>query len=535
MAISAGCGFSLKASGDEKAYNAWRMRLILVLGLFSLPLAARDCEALKGLALPDIRITEAVPMPAEKPPAGSALPAGVPARGSLATVPYCKVVGVVGDEINFELLLPEDWNGKFLQSGGGGFVGSIGRSGQFSVNRGYATVGTDTGHQASGIRAGWAQGHPERLVNYGYLAVHRTAATAKAIIRAYYGDPAKYSYFYGCSNGGRQALMEAQRYPEDFDGIVAGAPAHDFTGVLAGFLYNMQRIFPDPADVENPVITPENRKLLQSTILERCDKIDGLEDGILDDPRECGFKVEDLPLCAGDAAAHCVTVQQREAIRAVYEGPRNQDGQIYPGFPLGGEAEGGAWQGWITGPSPSLMRSFHEPSSQYGFSTQSFKHLVFDDPEWDYRGYDFSTFDRDSRQLRAVADATDPGLDGLKKAGGKLILWHGWTDAALTAYGSINYFEEAEKTDPNIRDHFRLFMMPGVFHCAGGPGPDRVDWVTAIEDWVENGQAPEEPTAFRVADGKVDMARPLCVYPEKAVYTGSGKGTERDEFECRAP
>ncbi len=511
------------------------MRLTLLFCLFSLPLAALDCGALKELALPDIRIVDAVASQGDRARPATALPDGVPARGSAVTVPHCRVAGVVGDEINFELVLPDDWNGKFLQGGGGGFVGSVSRGSNFVVNRGYATVATDTGHQASGIRAGWAQGHPERLVNYGYLAVHRTAETAKAIIRSYYGDPAKYSYFYGCSNGGRQALMEAQRYPEDFDGIVAGAPAHDFTGVMAGFLYNTQRIFPDPADVENPVITPENRKLLQSTILERCDKLDGLEDGILDDPRECGFKVEDLPLCIGEAAAHCVTVQQREAIRAVYEGPRNQDGRIYPGFPLGGEAERGAWQGWITGPSPSLMKAFHEPSSQYGFSTQAFKYLTFDDAEWDYRGYDFSTFEKDSAQLRSVADATDAGLEGLKKAGGKLILWHGWTDAALTAYGSIDYFEEAERRDPNIRDHFRLFMMPGVFHCAGGPGPDRVDWVTAIEDWVENGQAPKEPPAYRVAEGTIDLARPLCVYPERAVYTGSGQGRELGDFECRAP
>ena len=510
------------------------MKRLIALGLSALPLLALDCAALEELALPDIRVTEAVATPAQ-PADRHSLPDGVPARGSRVSAAHCKVSGVVGDEIKFELLLPDDWNGKFLQGGGGGFVGSVSRGMNHVVDRGYATVATDTGHQASGIRADWAQGHPERLVNYGYLAVHRVAETAKAIIREYYGDPADYSYFYGCSNGGRQALMEAQRYPEDFDGIIAGAPAHHFTGVMAGFLYNMQRIFPDPADVENPVITPENRKLLHDTVLERCDKLDGLADGMLADPRECSFKVEDLPLCSGEAAPHCVTVQQREAIRAVYGGPRNQDGQIYPGFPLGGENDGPAWQGWITGPSPTLMKAFREPSSQYGFSTQGFKYLMFDEADWDYRGYDFSTFKRDSRQLRAVADAVDPGLEGFKKAGGKLILWHGWTDSALTAYESINYFEQAEEKDPNIRDHFRLFMMPGVFHCAGGPGPDRVDWITEIENWVENDQAPQKPTSYRVADGKVEMVRPLCVYPERAVFKGSGQGRELDEFECRTP
>jgi len=512
------------------------MRTILIgLLLATVPLSARDCEALKQLELPGIRIDEAVASKGEPARPESTAPAGVPSLGSEATVPHCKVSGATGDETNFELLLPDEWNGRFLQGGGGGFVGSLGYQGRFSVNRGYATVATDTGHKANAIRAEWASGHVERVVNFGYLGVHRTAETAKAIIRVYYGTPAERSYFYGCSNGGRQAMMEAQRYPEDFDGIVAGAPAHDFSGVMGGFLYNMQRIFPDSKDLENPVVTPDNRKLLQSTILEQCDKLDGLEDGILDDPRECGFKLSGLPLCAGEAEPHCVTMQQREAIRAVYEGPRNQDGQIYPGFPFGGEAEGPGWQAWITGPSPRMIKSFGEPSAQFGFSTQSFKYLVFDDADWDYTSYDFATFERDSAQFSSVVDATEPGLEGLKKAGGKLILWHGWTDAALTAYASINFFEEAEKRDPNIRDHFRLFMMPGVFHCSGGPGPDRVDWVRAIEDWVEKDIAPNEPTAYRLVDGKVDITRPLCVYPERAVYKGTGSGKELKHFECRAP
>ena len=168
-----------------------------------------------------------------------------------------------------------------------------------------------------------------------------------------------------------------------------------------------------------------------------------------------------------------------------------------PGSRLGGEAEGPAWQGWITGPSANLLKAYGEPSSQFGFATQGFKYLLFDDPEWNYASYDFETFERDSARLASIADATDTDLSGLKAAGGKLILWHGWVDAALTAYASIDYFEAVEKSDPDVRDYFRLFMMPGVFHCAGGPGPDRVDWVSAIEDWVERGNPPEQPPAPR--------------------------------------
>lgn len=498
-------------------------------------LQAGDCAALTDLDLPGIRIDKAASSPGEEGRAEN-LPAGVPSRLSKAAAPHCRAEGTIGDEIRFELLLPDEWNGKFLMGGGGGFVGSLGFQGRFSVNRGYATAATDTGHRAPGIRADWARNHFERQVNYGYLGVHRTAEAAKAIIRSYYGVGAKYSYFYGCSNGGRQAMMEAQRYPRDFDGIVAGAPAHDFTGVLAAFAYNMQRIFPDPNDVENPVITADNRKLLQAAVLEQCDTLDGVADGVLNDPRECGFRLSSLPLCPGGSAApHCLTVAQREAVAAVYAGPRNQDGPIYPGFPLGGEAERPTWQNWITGPNAGLLQAYGEPSSQFGFATQGFQYLVFDDPEWNYASYDFTTFERDSKNLASIADATDTDLSAFKAAGGKLILWHGWMDAALTAYASIDYFETVEKSDPDVRDYFRLFMMPGVFHCSGGPGPDRVDWLAAIEDWVEQGNPPEQPVAARVSGGKLEKTRPLCVHPQRAVYKGGGSTNDAANFACAAP
>ncbi len=491
---------------------------------------ALDCEDLAGLRLPDIRIDE-VTISSGESPGGE----GVPDRASRAIVPHCKVNGVVGSEIRFEVLLPDDWNGKFLMAGGGGFAGSLGRQGGFSVNRGYAVAATDTGHQGAGIRADWAYGQPERLVNYGYLGVHRTTETAKAIVREYYGREAENSYFYGCSNGGRQALMSAQRFPEDFDGIVAGAPAHDFSGVLAAFAYNMQRIFPDPENLAEPVVTPQNRKLLETEILRRCDTLDGLEDGFLTDPRECGFKLSDLPLCAdGESADHCLTMRQREAIAAVYGGPRNFEGQIFPGFPFGGEAARGGWQSWITGPSPSLVRSYGEPSSQFGFATQGFKYLVFQDPDFDYSTYDFDDYGRDSAHLAGFLDATSTDLSGLKEAGGKLLLWHGWSDPALTAFGSINYFEEAERRDPGVRDYFRFFLLPGVLHCGGGPGPSRVEWLEALERWVEDGEAPEELSAAKVEDGGPTKTRPLCVYPERAEYTG-GDPNERSSYECREP
>ena len=371
---------------------------------------SRNCSELDQLALPDIRIHEAVASSGEEAEDATSPPDGVPSRQRKAVVPHCKVDGTIGDEINFELLLPEE------------------------------------------------------------------------------------------------------------------------------FLYNVQRIFSDRANPTESVITPDNRRLLQSTILEQCDRLDGVEDGILDDPRECTFKLSSLPKCPGGGpAAHCLTVAQQEAIAGVYDGPRNQDGPIFPGIPFGGENEAAAWQQWITGPYSQLIEVAGEPSLQFGFGTQGFKYLIFRDPEFDYTRYDFATFESDSELFSSFADATNSDLSEFQKAGGKLILWHGWADAALTALASIDYFEAAESRDAAVRDYFRLYMVPGFFHCAGGPGPDRVDWIDAIENWVERDEAPKRLTAYRVADDKVDMTRPLCVFPQRAVYKGSGSTDEAANFECRDP
>ncbi len=503
---------------------------VLILSVASVA-PALDCEGLASLRLPGTRILSAEQLaPAAAPVA--APPAGMPAVSSRAVVAHCKVEGVIGSETRFELLLPDRWNGRFLMGGGGGFVGTLGYQGRFSINLGYATAATDTGHSGSGVRADWALGHPERRVNYGYLGVHRTTEVAKAIVRERYGRDATRSYFYGCSNGGRQAMMSAQRFPDDFDGIVAGAPAHDFSGVLAAFAYNMQRLFPDSDRLDEAVVTPQNLRLLETSILDRCDGADSLEDGILNDPRDCDFRLSDLPLCSGsEPADDCLTVRQREAIAAVYNGPRNSRGRLYPGLPFGGESEVGGWQSWITGPNPRMAAQFGEPSLQYGFATQGFKFLIHGDPEFDYSTYDFDDYERDSAHLAGFLDASSADLSAFKQSRGKLILWHGWSDPALTALASIDYFEQVERLDPQVRDYFRLFLMPGVLHCAGGPGPDRVDWLSALDRWVENGEPPQEPTAFKVEDDLVVRSRPLCPYPERAEYQG-GDPDEAGSFAC---
>jgi len=281
-----------------------------------------DCAQLTALKLPEVQITEAV----------------AAAAGGAAKVTHCRVAGVIGKEIHFSLLLPDEWNHKFMMGGGGGFVGSVQNQAIESVNFGYATVGTDTGHQGGGTEAKWALNNPERLVNFGHLAVHRTSEVSKAIVKNYYSTAARRSYFIGCSNGGRQAMMEAQRYPEDFDGIVAGAPALNFTAIGAQFIKDSQVSFPDSHQLTTPLLPPETLKFVESQVLAACDSLDGVKDGVMEDPRRCKFDLATLPACAGDqAGAQCVTTPQRNALKTIYGETKNKSGVIYSGQPFGGE------------------------------------------------------------------------------------------------------------------------------------------------------------------------------------------------------
>ena len=480
---------------------------------------ADACADLTTLELIDLRIGSAERV-AE---------AGLPA--------HCRVRGVIETEINFELLLPDDWNGRFLMGGGGGFVGSVqnqARSqlyahGGSPLERGYATAGTDTGHTGNGGAAGWALDHPERQENFGHRAVHLTAETAKSIIAHHYARPSDYDYFVGCSRGGGQGMVESQRYPDDFDGIVAAAPAYDWTGITAGFLQNQQAIYPD-GDLDAPVLTPAALDLLGSSILAACDADDGVEDGMMTDPRQCGFDPAELPRCAGDRPADgCVTAAQLAAVRTVYDGPALNGERIYPGFNYGGEHDYGGWNWWVVAPAGGR-------SAQYGFGTELFKYFVFGDPDWDYTEYDFSTWKEDVAATAAILNAADTDLSRFRDGGGRIIYWTGWSDLALSPLGTIDYYERLEAGDPSARDYARLYMLPGVLHCAGGPGPDRVDWVEAIRAWVEDGQAPGRLLATKLGeDDAVTMTRPVCPYPQVAVYDGTGDPNDAASFACAVP
>jgi feruloyl esterase len=449
----------------------------------------------------------------------------VPAAASGAIrAAHCRVNGVIGGEIKFTLLLPDEWNRKFLMGGGGGFVGQVQNQAAISVNAGFATAGTDTGHQGAITEARWALNHLERQLNFGYLAVHRTAEVAKAVVRSYYGADEARSYFSGCSNGGRQALMEAQRYPDDFDGVIAGAPAYDFTGIGAQFIKDIQAAFPDPRNLSTPLFTRETLKSIEAQILAKCDALDGVTDGLMEDPRACKVDVASLT---------GLTDAQRAALKTIYGETRNKDGVIYPAQPVGGEGETAGWSAWITGVNPQLLALQKTPSNRFAFGTEMFKYFFLSDPSWDYSKYELSSYKKDTAAAAPILNATNPDLDAFKGKGRKLLLWHGWSDPALTALASIRYYEQVQARDAGAADYFRLFMMPGVLHCAGGPGPDTADWVSAIADWVENGKTPERIVARKIANGVTTRTRPLCPYPQHAVYKGSGSTDEAGNFVCK--
>lgn len=327
-------------------------------------------------------------------------------------------------------------------------------------------------------------------------------------------------------------MMESQRFPDDFDGIVAGAPAFDWPGLGAQFIQGQQAMYPNPDDRSVPVVTPELRQLLKSAILEECDHLDGVTDGVLTDPRDCGFQPTDLPRCAdGDTGGGCITSEQLRAVQAIYGGATASGEKIFPGFPFGGEAEGGGWDQWITGTGNALGPG--TPNAHFAFGTQMYKYIIFDDPEWDYSSYDFSTWAKDRRRAAQILSATETDLTPFEVAGGKLILWHGWSDAGLTPLKTIEYFEAVEEANADASSFVRLFLMPGVLHCAGGPGPDLVEWLPALQRWVEDGEAPTQLTATKLgADRQVEMQRPICAYPARAVHDGAGDAKREDSFEC---
>lgn len=505
-----------------------------------------ECADLAGLTLPNVTITVAgnVPTASYSPPV-DADPTTIHSPIYNQMPAFCRVVAMIhpsiDSNIRVELWMPaSNWNYKFKAHGNGGFAGSIDYFALAnSLAAGYATAATDTGHTGGDTDSSWAPGHPEKVVDYGYRAIHEMTVTSKRIISEFYRHAANKSYFCSCSNGGREALMEAQRFPADFNGIIAGAPANDWTHEMIQFAWDSLALF---ANLTSR-IPATKLPAISAGVIAACDGQEGIKDGLLNDPAACQFNPQVL-LCSGAESDACLTQPQIDALKKIYEGARDSwDRQIFPGFEPGGELGPGGWDHWL------LAKPM---GRQYEYAQSFFSNLIFANPHWDFKTMDF---DRDVKttdaKLAKVLNATDPNLDAFQKSAGKLILYHGWADAAITPQSTINYYERVvARSGPGAQGFVRLYMVPGLQHCVGGPGavsfgqlddetPDAHHNIyAALERWVETGNPPTDliGTKYEKDDdpsSRVIFTRPLCAYPTRAKYRGSGDVNDARNFSCR--
>lgn len=471
---------------------------------------------------------------------------------------YCKLEATIsptpGSAIGVVYRLPfkARWNGRLLGLGGGAFGGVLNfgpNAGERFIGRGYAVAASNSGHAGKAMLAEWglkADGSPNRdaVIDYAHRAIHLMTVVAKQVIRAYYGEPPRYSYYEGCSTGGRMGLVEVQRYPHDYDGVVVGAPVMQLSHVTTTGIWQ-GRAFHGP-----DAVAPSQAQLsaLSDAVRATCDANDGVTDGVLNDPMSCAWDPAALA-CENGGGAECLGPGELEAVRKIYTGPTSSDGEpLYVGVPPGGEEQWGSW----------MFAGDHGPfGSAYGLGAQYMRFLVFRDADYDpLAQFDF---DRDlptvqSSLIGVTADAINPDIRPFIESGGKLLMHHGWDDMLVPAIRTKTYYEEivetvgpalgdATESDPldAVRDHARLFMLPGTYHCAGGPGAFRFDPLPVIENWVENGVAPDRIKATHPSSGADDpsFTRPLCPYPQLATYVGEADDTVAarlaENFECREP
>lgn len=488
--------------------------------------ARKSCEELDKFKSKDI-----VQIMAAAMPSSDAAPA------------FCRVTGLLSPEIAFEVSLPAKWNGRFYMIGNGGFAGDAldnpGRVMQRNeaLKLGFAFAQTNTGHDSrKEPGASFVMSNPEKAIDYAYRSVHLTAETTKKITKEYYGKPILHAYWNSCSNGGRQGLLEAQRFPDDFDGIVADSPWIDQTGFTIGATWNEKA-------VSAVSLTPSKLALVADKVMAKCDAIDGLKDGLIDDPRKCDFDpMRDVPNCrAGEDSSDCLTPEEAAAIAKVYSGPMSGGKSLFPGYMPGSEAVvstlfgGGTGSGWL---NVIVSTQPDRKPADFNLAEGTLQYLAPKPPkpDYDYRTFDF---DHDTHLLDAwskLADAKDPDLSKFRKRHGKLLMTYGWADPILQPMMGVNYFEQAlSKNGPDTTEFFRLFMAPGMGHCGGGIGPERRDEMTAVIDWVEKDKAPDSIIASKVMDNRVVRTRPLCPYPQVARYSGQGSIDDAANFRCVAP
>jgi feruloyl esterase len=486
--------------------------------------SATPCESLKGLSLSNTTIRAAE--------ARSAGPFTPPAQGPNAPQPiqlpaHCRVAATIkptpDSHIDIEVWMPAaNWNGKFQAVGNGGWAGVISYSAMAAaLQNGYATASTDTGHK--GGSASFSLGHPEQLIDFGYRSMHEMTVTAKAMVAAFYNRAPRLSYYNGCSTGGRQGLMEAQRYPYDFDAILAGAPVYNQIHLNTSQVSLQIDMLRDPS-----LILPAAKvKLVAAAVLNACDAQDGVRDGIVGNPEMCKFEPATL-MCKGSlgpggtAAADCLTARQVESVRKAYAPVKTKGGAVvYPGHAPGFEA------GWrIPEPGAALNPLFADMP----------RYVARQDANWDVMSFDLEADLALAVKNAGYIESSDPNLTKFKARGGKLLLYHGWADPGPAPANTIHYVNEVVRTlGPKQDDWMRLFLLPGVGHCGGGPGPDQADFVAALERWRESGTAPDQIPAAHVAGNRVDITRPLCPYPQVATHRGTGSTNDAANFVCKAP
>jgi feruloyl esterase len=449
---------------------------------------------------------------------------------------FCRVMGLVLPEIRFEVALPTAWNRRFMMTGSGGYAGDSLESPQrirlraAAMRQGFAAAVTNTGHDNRDEPLATFAVNRQKLLDYAFRSLHVTAEAGKRIAAAYYGTKPSLSYFQGCSTGGRQALILAQRFPNDFDGIVAGAPVLNFSGTMTSFACTAQALSAAP-------VPYAKLATLSDRIYALCDGKDGLKDGLIDDPRRCDFKPSrDLPRCAaGSDDATCFTDAQIGTLEKIYGDIKSQGKVIFPGWPVGAEVAGAdgrsGWDQWI-------VRETAEKTISASFAESFFRYMAF--PRQD-QGIELSAFDVEKHApqlewIHAILDATNPDLSAFRDRKGKMLMYFGWADQSLNPQMGVDYYESVvQKLGPATTDFFRLFMQPGVFHCGGGVGAGSFDPLLTVMDWVERGKAPDRITGSQIVNGKTLRTRPLCPYPQTAKYVGTGSIDEAANFRCVAP
>jgi feruloyl esterase len=455
---------------------------------------------------------------------------------------FCRVRGLATpsprSRIHFEAWFPlTGWNGRIGMIGNGGYSSAININQLGAlIKQGTAAVATDTGHEGGELDFGY--GNDEAIADWGHRAVHASIVSAKTLAARFYGRSPRYSYFAGCSTGGHQALMEAQRYPADFDGILAGDPGNNRTNLNFGFLWQFLANH-EPGDDSHPILTAQDLALVNRAAVKQCDALDGVRDGVLADPRQCKFTPTQLR-CTSGKTSECLTDREIQALQKMYAGAHRRDtgAAVYPGWPVGSEAPEGAggWQTYWANPAKP-----DEPQR-----VEYFRHWVFDDPNWNWWSFDWAkAVDRAHARMALLVDAISPDLSAFERRGGRIILYQGWADPVVSATDTIAYYERMSAATPRASNFSALYLVPGMGHCMGGPGATDFssgsdassNMATALQDWVEKASKPgrifaeHHQTAQLAAAGS--FSRPLCAWPQLAHYKGSGNTADARNFICR--